>query len=204
MTPLAGFFNCLIFIRPRYLQMRDRYKNDSSTFLAFTTIRSLILGSSSQSAAGTSAFPGGSTTQENNNHNNNSSNNHHRLAQMNWSQNAYLQDITSGFAGARTSCLVEEDDVEEAADMFKVETSQSQVESTKDPTEQMQAVHFWSNDWCQTRADKIDYLLPVFDVWPHEHFFPKMTPAALSLCEWFSISHFVSATRFLPFPGKFE
>ena len=146
MTPLAGFFNCLIFIRPRYLQMRDRYKNDSSTFLAFTTIRSLILGSSSQSAAGTSAFPGGSTTQENNNHNNNSSNNHHRLAQMNWSQNAYLQDITSGFAGARTSCLVEEDDVEEAADMFKVETSQSQVESTKDPTEQIQAVHFCSND----------------------------------------------------------
>jgi len=75
MTPLAGFFNCLIFIRPRYLQMRDRYKNDSSvntTFLAFTTIRSLVLGSSSQSAAGMSAFPGGCTTHANSNNNNNS------------------------------------------------------------------------------------------------------------------------------------
>lgn len=55
MTPLAGFFNSLVFLRPRYLKLREQYKhsdsNASAMFLALKTIRCLSQSSLGQQVA---------------------------------------------------------------------------------------------------------------------------------------------------------
>jgi len=56
MTPLAGFFNSIVFLRPRYLHFRDQYNssdslNASTMFLALEPIRCLSQGSLSHADA---------------------------------------------------------------------------------------------------------------------------------------------------------